>query len=474
LATCYYRHGRRGARPFPVRLAIFIALSVLSPVAVLSPVLAQDSHYWTLTYGPRASLLSGAVIGSVMDLSAAYYNPGALPLTEDLEVVMASTVFNYPNVWLRGIGGTETDIRSSNLNQVPVVVAGMFKVDWHGSNRVGYSFLTRQKVRLDFFGDVVEEAFDLHGAPDLKTFTGDLHLNEELSETWVGLCWARSLRSGIGVGLTAYGTFRHHEASIGIITQALDEDDNLSYTRNSGFYRYSDYGVLLKMGASFGFQGISCGLTLTTPNVSVYSDGKVGQNRVVEGYDIAGRPGADTYMAACYQHDLEAHYKMPFSLGAGLNYTWSNTSLHFSAEYFFPVSRYDVISAGDYVGQTDGDTLSARITHEARGVLNFAVGVEQNLGGDVKVYASLSTDFSSRNEGASTNLSVSDWDIYNVMVGSAFHFMKARFTLGAGLGWGSQVHGTGEPVPIGGDGSTLVREAKYEYRMYKFVLGFSF
>lgn len=452
------------------------AVAAILPVALLAyPALAQDSHYWTLTYGARASLLGGAVIGSVMDLSATYYNPGALPLTEDLEVVMTSTVFHYPNVWVKGIGGTQTDIRSSNLNQVPVVVAGMFKVDWHGSNRVGYSVLTRQRVRLDFYGNVVEGALDLPGTVDLKAFTGDLHLNEDLTETWVGLCWARSLQSGIGFGLTAYGTFRFHEAGSGIVTQALDRQDSLAYTRSSRFYSYSDYGILLKMGLSFGLQGISCGLTLTTPNLSVYSDGKVGNNQTVVGYDIDGDDGSDTYMAAQYEEGLKAHYKMPFSLGAGLNYTWNRTSLHLSAEYFFPIDRYDVISVDDYVGQTHGDTLSARITHEAGGVLNFAFGLEQTLSENVRAYASFSTDFAARKKGTTTNLSVSDWDIYSIMVGSAFRVLKARFTLGLGLGWGSKVHGTGDPVVIGGsDRVVLIRQATFEYRMYKFVLGFSF
>ena len=127
-----------------MRLALIAGLLIAT---ISLPALAQDSHYWTLTYGARASLLGGAVIGSVLDLSATYYNPGALPLIEDIDVVMTSTVFQYPNVWLRDLGGSERDIKSSNLSQVPVVVAGMFRVNWHGQNRVGYSVLSRQSVR---------------------------------------------------------------------------------------------------------------------------------------------------------------------------------------------------------------------------------------------------------------------------------------------------------------------------------------
>lgn len=104
-----------------------MGLAVVAVFVLCPPIPAQDSHYWKLTYGARASLLGGAVVGSVVDLSATYYNPGALPLVKDLEVVMTSTVFNYPNVYIRDIGGTQTDIKSSNLSQAPIVVAGKFR-----------------------------------------------------------------------------------------------------------------------------------------------------------------------------------------------------------------------------------------------------------------------------------------------------------------------------------------------------------
>jgi len=44
-------------------------------------VQAQDSHYWSIQYGPVGQLVGGQVIGGVNDLSATYYNPGALGLT---------------------------------------------------------------------------------------------------------------------------------------------------------------------------------------------------------------------------------------------------------------------------------------------------------------------------------------------------------------------------------------------------------
>jgi hypothetical protein len=69
------------------RTAVFAALSCLALATFARP---QDSHYWTNQYGTRATLLGGAVIGSVLDLSGTYYNPGGMSLIEDPDTLMAA------------------------------------------------------------------------------------------------------------------------------------------------------------------------------------------------------------------------------------------------------------------------------------------------------------------------------------------------------------------------------------------------
>ena len=62
-------------------LALFLIISYLTA--------AQDAHYWTLQYGPKSSLLGGAVIGSIKDISGTYYNPGALSLSDNLAFALS-------------------------------------------------------------------------------------------------------------------------------------------------------------------------------------------------------------------------------------------------------------------------------------------------------------------------------------------------------------------------------------------------
>ena len=58
-------------------------LAAMFAVAMVTPVAAQDSQYWTNHYGTRAELLGGTVVGGVTDLSSTFYNPGAISRSRD-------------------------------------------------------------------------------------------------------------------------------------------------------------------------------------------------------------------------------------------------------------------------------------------------------------------------------------------------------------------------------------------------------
>ena len=87
-----------------------IALVVFAVFISAPDIYAQDAHYWTLQYGPRSSLLGGAVIGSVEDISATYYNPGALGLARELAFAITANVFERSGVVLEDGGGNGVDL----------------------------------------------------------------------------------------------------------------------------------------------------------------------------------------------------------------------------------------------------------------------------------------------------------------------------------------------------------------------------
>ena len=64
---------------------------------------AQDTHYWNNQYGPRSMLLGGAVIGSANDMSATYYNPGALGYIKEPEVLLSANAYQIEKLSIRPV-----------------------------------------------------------------------------------------------------------------------------------------------------------------------------------------------------------------------------------------------------------------------------------------------------------------------------------------------------------------------------------
>jgi hypothetical protein len=449
------------------------AVLLLLTCAVATPARAQDTHYWTYTYGTRASLLNGAIIGSVVDISATYYNPGALPLIEEIEVLLAARSFHYPNIWLRGIGGTDLDLKSSRLAPAPSIVAGMFRIDWAGGHRFGYSILTRQSARLNIKGSWVGTRDSIPGFNDPENASADALVSEDLTETWVGMSWGYGLSSNIGIGVTQYAAFRYHKAAFQSRVQDLNDDGSLALASGLLYYDYAHWRMLWKLGATLDYADVSMGLTVTTPGLRFYSDGSSGVNITATGIDLGGSD--DAVMAVDYASGISSEYHTPVSLGFGATYLVGKTKVHLSAEWFGGVDRYAVIDAADFTAQSGGDTLSNRVTHELDSVINYGVGLEHSFKETFQIYGGFATDYSARKEGTTTNLSITDWDIYSITGGAAFSYKRFQATLGLGYSWGSSPRQR-DPVfdPGSGDAAGLVDGAGFEYKNFKALLGFAF
>ena len=122
-----------------------IKVVLVLQLSLAAAATAQDSHYWTNQFGNRARLLGGAVIGSATDLSAVYYNPGAIALEDDPELLLSANVFQYSRLTVKDALSPGQDVSSSRFNLSPSLFAGEIKSEALGDNRVAYAFLTRRE-----------------------------------------------------------------------------------------------------------------------------------------------------------------------------------------------------------------------------------------------------------------------------------------------------------------------------------------
>ena len=129
-----------------VRKWITVLAAVL--VASAASVHGQGTHYWSLQYGTRSTLLGGAIIGDVDDLSATYYNPGAMTLLDSGQVILAARVFQHTKYIFTSGLQAETELDDRDLDPVPTFVAGSLPYLLIGKTRLAYSLLVRHKFNM--------------------------------------------------------------------------------------------------------------------------------------------------------------------------------------------------------------------------------------------------------------------------------------------------------------------------------------
>jgi hypothetical protein len=462
---------------------IFLLLSVaLITIIFYQPGLAQDSHYWTYQYGTRAFLLGGTVIGSVLDISGIYYNPGGLSLLDDPETLLASKAFHWPNYSLENLAGTDKKLTSSKLDSAPGIVAGLIKFPWLKDHRIGYSILTRQSVDIRLSGTVITSGDAIPDYPGEESIVADFHLIEYLSEPWWGLTWAYKFNDTVGIGISNYFTFRSHRANYQTIGQFLAPDGKLAMGVDAISYDYQNYRLLWKVGWALEFDRFHLGLTLTTPSIELYGKGSARINRTITGQDLDEDGTKDNVLIADYQDGLDSDFPTPLALGIGANYTLAITrlgsvSLFASAEWYAGVDKFDVIKTEEFVGQSDGKIYRNEITHELDNVVNFGLGIEHILNENITFYGSIRTDFSARKPGSDTTLSVTDWDIYHIMTGTTFRLKNTEWTIGLGYSWGNSEKRKNASIDDPNEKyrhSSLIENMNIKYNSVNFLFGFSF
>jgi len=450
-------------RPGSMRTILVLLTASSVPVAAA----AQDAHYWTYQYGDRAALLGGTVVGSAVDLSAVYYNPGALALLERPDLIAAARTLELASVRISGTGTAGYDANEDRFSVAPGFFAGLIPLHALGRHRLGYSLLTRHRFRLRLntsevgVGDVLDPPV---GAEDLL---GTVRLDAELNETWGGLTWAMPLGGTVGIGVSQYVAARGQRSSSYLLAEIFDTAGVAQIGLVDEGYEYYSYRTLWKVGVAARWSHASVGLTATTPSVRIFGSGKHETN--VTGFDAAAGSGAQVFVAD-FQEKRAATYRSPLSVAAGASWALGATRLHAAAEWFGGEDEADVLDLVPYIGQSTGDTVVPRVTQKSRPVVNIGLGVEQHFDAETRVYASVRTDRSAAEPVSGSNVSITSWDIYFLTFGASFRMVGASVTLGVGYGFGSQAQQLDPPS----EGGLLPDTVDTKYRNYRLFFALAF
>jgi len=441
---------------------IRLGLIPLALLAISTPVRGQDAHYWTNHFGNRARLLGGSIIGSVEDISAVYYNPGALSLIEKPEVLIAGRVFEFTSFTVKDPGSKESQVTQTRPTLVPSLFGGSHKIN--STDRLAYSILTRYDSSFRLRSNDPDLNFDL-GIPDLETQANNFLMQQGLYEYWIGGTWSRKLNDTTGFGISTFLVTRGKNLKLQNTSQFLDTGGNSALAYLNHDYNYWHWRVLWKFGFATRIGAWRVGVNATTPSIGLYGGGDVAYDRSV----VSRIPGNEIdYINSDYQ-EVGAKYHSGFAAGFGVSRRFRETTLHVSGEWHAPVSRYKILDTKPFEGQSTGEIIDTDLEQERTGVFNAAVGIEHPLSRNYYIYGSFHTDFTStEGSGNRNDSSLHNFDIYHFSGGTTIRLGRTDLTLGATYAFSRpktfRTHA----------GGLLPEELQFSYQRFSLIVGFEF
>lgn len=419
-----------------------------------TPAIAQDYQYWTEQYGARGSLMGGAIMADPEDNTAVYYNPAALGWLESSSISVNATVYKAQLTHLENVAGEGYSDNYIRYVYYPQMLSGMLPLKKDSRFKIGYVLMTRFNDRQRYNTRSTELTDVMEDFPGDEYYIGAFELYKSIDEQWGGLGFGYQLSEKVAIGATQFVSYRYQDYSTSTYARAIPVIDSSYFLASSNSYEdlvYFNWRLLWKFGISIKLDKTDLGFTITTPTVNVYGDNEV--QREVSFSNVPNFIGEDEeldFLAIDRRESLKAHYKLPWSFGAGIKHDFGTTKISLDMEYFTPIKTYAITSAEhrpviyppsiyteELIGKIDFLTVKSR----HKGVFNVGLGMEKQMSEKVDMLLGFRTDFSSfsyDNVPDGIIMSGRSWDLYHLSGGITYKFEKSALTAGLDLLFGYQ------------------------------------
>ena len=431
-----------------------------------STIYSQENNYWNIQYGTRSTLLGGAVIGSVSDLSATFYNPGAIALFPDVKFILSAQVYQLDNYLIKDGAAKGKDLEFSNIVPSPNFVAFDFDFDFLGDDRLALSILTRQNADVEFSTRIIDSLDVVQSDPGKESFAGGINLERKFNDVWGGITFSSKLNNVIGVGLTGYIAYRSHKASSITILEALLSTGQIASYSEINNYSFTNCRALLKGGIGINLNPLTLGLTVTSPGLNLFGSGSVGTHLFASGVD-------STRFNSNYQDDINSKFNSSWALGIGGAYRLGNFKIHLSSEWYDAINKYNILDTEHYISQSSGEMLTNDLSHEAKSIINYGLGLDYFANDSLIFSMSFTKDQSAYVANTTTNLAPSSaWDLIHIAAGSTFPLWKTEITVGIVYSTGAQTLNNSINISPDSEDESINRQSEFKYSQIKVLLGF--
>lgn len=393
-------------------------------------VIAQG-NYRLENFGNKSILLNGNVTGTVSDLGLSYYNPARLGLVDNPSFAISAKAFELSNIKLENTFGNSERVKNSNFNGIPTMVAGTFELKNLPEHKFAYSFISRYRNRynINYSSGIVNGDF-IESSEGNEDVLSRANINTDLREEWIGLTWAKPIKSNFSVGASLFFSIYNYSGSSNVNFASNNEQDNVLLYDNTISYDQKTYGLFLKLAAAWKSDEVELGFNLNLPHLKLLGSGGFSGEEVLSGTNN------DIFNLTEFA-DLDSRRRTALGAALGAGFNFKKNKIHANIEWYDGVGEYQRldISALDLNAFTNQDF---NFSESLKPVVNFGIGAEIYLNSIWKAYSSFSTDYSAyKNQTTVFNLISS----INEEADTRTNYWHYGVGVSANLSWASFVSG---------------------------------
>lgn len=367
---------------------IFLIIFTTSSLSLIG----QEGNYKFENFGNRSILLNGNVTGSVEDLGLTYYNPARLATVEKTKFSINAKAYQYTTYSLKDGFGENQNLKDSNFEGIPSMVAGTFEVSFLKGEKFAYSLISKSRFSTSLSLDTgVIEADVIEDVEGDELFVGRLNINNKVKDEWFGLTWGKSLSQNFSIGISAFFSIYNHTGSNLLGYAALDTQNEVSFYRNYVAFQEESYGLFLKAGMAWKLNDLELGLKVNIPYLEFFGEGKLAYEEVLSGMGT----GNDRFTVVDYKN-INADRKRPYGVSIGAGIPIGKSMIHTNLEWHGKIDEYNRLSFPENGNEiTNQELPDIKFEESLKNIINFGLGAEIFFNPKFKGYLSFSSDYSS-------------------------------------------------------------------------------
>lgn len=423
-----------------MRHQLFWYVIFLATFLPLIEIQAQESNYSNYEVGAQATMLGGSVVAGVDNISAVYYNPGALSFIENSSVTLETSTLFGGKLRIENGAGQDIDIKSNFFDVIPSLIGGVVKSkkypDWtfaYSSITVNSSFI-EFNVRNTMFYDV------LSSSPGDEFYEGIYDYSNKIRENWIGATASKSINENFGIGVSLFGVYFSQDYNLrqAATVSEVSGDTISTNLANSSIQRdlkFGSFGLVFKVGGVYKWENSRVGFTISSPNLNIdlFASGDISQTISIQ-VPTQTRPSVTENL---YGAKLTTYHKTPLVLSLGYQREWLKSTWNFSVTYNSAVKEYSMLASEE---QKELSKRSIQAYDMARKLLNASIGIRKDIRDGLSVLGGARTDLNySTDSFLNSNKFVpkmSYWNLYHVTGGVIWYTDKAHLTLGGDYAFG--------------------------------------